>query len=184
MAIITLYSDRHVLALGLEQALGPNHRLMKGDWESLDAGVAAPGNGFNARVVRTLLVGDEPRDVVFAGPHRSRAFVTTAHRGQNMPASPGPQLTTEGVGRSDVWVFNATNLSAAPTVLTFFADTPRALAVTPDGLSTYVSSADPTKMAIYRIDNTRLLGDSLVASSTPLTLTDLAACAWNHRPAG
>jgi len=34
------------------------------------------------RVVRTLLVGDEPRDIVFAGPGRNRAFITTAHRGQ------------------------------------------------------------------------------------------------------
>src|SRR6266511_3290111 len=32
------------------------------------------------RVVRTLLVGDEPRDVVFAGSP-ARAFLTTAHRG-------------------------------------------------------------------------------------------------------
>ncbi|MBV8881013.1 MAG: hypothetical protein JO332_13670, partial [Planctomycetaceae bacterium] len=35
------------------------------------------------RVVRTLLVGDEPRDILFAGPHHDRAFITTAHRGQN-----------------------------------------------------------------------------------------------------
>src|SRR5207244_5444302 len=40
------------------------------------------------RVVRTLLVGDEPRDIVFAGPGRSRAFITTAHRGQNSPIDP------------------------------------------------------------------------------------------------
>src|SRR5207253_4090828 len=33
-------------------------------------------------VVRTLIVGDEPRDIVFAGPGRTRAFITTAHRGQ------------------------------------------------------------------------------------------------------
>ena len=33
------------------------------------------------RVVRTLLVGDEPRDIVFAGTNRDRAFITTAHRG-------------------------------------------------------------------------------------------------------
>ena len=32
-------------------------------------------------VIRTLLVGDEPRDIVFAGTP-SRAFITTAHRGQ------------------------------------------------------------------------------------------------------
>lgn len=34
------------------------------------------------RVVRTLLVGDEPRDIVFAGSPQ-RAFITTAHRGQH-----------------------------------------------------------------------------------------------------
>src|SRR5512145_2445381 len=56
------------------------------------------------RVTRTLLVGDEPRDIVFAGTGGNRAFVSTAHRGQQrlqggLPASvftPGvanPQLT-------------------------------------------------------------------------------------------
>ena len=47
-------------------------------------------------VARTLLVGDEPRDIVFAGPGRKRAFITTAHRGQNIPFD--PQLSTPGVG--------------------------------------------------------------------------------------
>ena len=37
------------------------------------------------RVVRSLLVGDAPRDIVFAGPGGDRAFVTAAHRGQNIP---------------------------------------------------------------------------------------------------
>ena len=46
------------------------------------------------RVTRTLLVGDEPRDIVFAGPGGNRAFITTAHRGQNCPGD--PQLTTPG----------------------------------------------------------------------------------------
>src|SRR5262245_6523502 len=54
------------------------------------------GGGF-PRVVRTLLVGDEPRDIVFAGPKRSRAFITTAHRGQN--SLNDPQINTPGVGR-------------------------------------------------------------------------------------
>ena len=36
-----------------------------------------------AKVVRTLLVGDEPRDIHFAGTAFNRAFITTAH--------PGPQ---------------------------------------------------------------------------------------------
>ena len=34
-----------------------------------------------ARVVRTLLTCDEPRDIVFAGPGNGRAFVTTSRRG-------------------------------------------------------------------------------------------------------
>ena len=96
-----------------------------------------------ARVVRTLLVGDEPRDIVFGGPSHDRAFITTAHRGQN--SSIDPQLTTPGVGRADVWVFDATNLGATLggqplTILTLFADTPRALAVTPDGNTVYAAA--------------------------------------------
>src|ERR1044071_9372814 len=35
------------------------------------------------RVTRTLLVGDEPRDIVFAG-NPQRAFISTQHRGQQL----------------------------------------------------------------------------------------------------
>src|SRR5262245_23205142 len=103
------------------------------------------------RVVRTLLVGDEPRDVVFAGSPQ-RAFITTAHRGQHrthssiadVPGAGDPQLTTPGVGRADVWVFNPANPGAAlggrpVRIMTFFTDTPRALAVSPDKLTVYVA---------------------------------------------
>jgi DNA-binding beta-propeller fold protein YncE len=93
-------------------------------------------------VVRTLLVGDEPRDIVFAGPGKSRAFVTTAHRGQNAPFD--PQLSTPGVGRADVWVFDADDLGASLggdplTIVNLFTDTPRALAVSPDGSHVYAA---------------------------------------------
>jgi DNA-binding beta-propeller fold protein YncE len=99
--------------------------------------------GEGGRVVRTLLVGDEPRDIVFAGPEMSRAFITTAHRGQNNPHD--PQLTTAGVGRADVWVFDAhqrasSTLGGTPlNIITLFSDTPRALAVTPDGRRVYAA---------------------------------------------
>lgn len=94
---------------------------------------ASPG-----RVVRTLLVGDEPRDIVFAGPGRQRAFITTAHRGQNVPYN--PQLTTPGVGRADVWVFDARATDGKPlNVVTLFTDTPRALAVSADGSQVYAA---------------------------------------------
>jgi len=105
-------------------------------------------------VARTLLVGDEPRDIVFAGTGGNRAFISTAHRGQHRthgsisgvfggsnPAD--PRLTTPGIDRADVWVFDATNLGntigGTPVdVLTFFSDTPRALAT--DGTTVYVAA--------------------------------------------
>jgi YVTN family beta-propeller protein len=96
-------------------------------------------------VVRTLLVGDEPRDIVFAGPGGNRAFITAAHRGQNSPytgsINPG-ELATPGIGRADVWVFDATapgaSLGGNPlTIVTLFGDTPRPLAVSPDGATVY-----------------------------------------------
>ncbi len=106
-------------------------------------------------VRRTLLVGDEPRDIVFAGPGNARAFITTAHRGQHrtdpsltgVPAVPGagdPQLTTEGIGRADVWVFDATNLGTTLggtplRIVTVFGDTPRALARSQDGTKVWVA---------------------------------------------
>ncbi len=96
----------------------------------------------SARVVRTLLVGDEPRDLVFAGPGKQRAFITTAHRGQNVGFD--PQFTTPGIGRADVWVFDAaalgTSLGGTPlTIVNLFTDTPRALAVSPDGNTVYAA---------------------------------------------
>ena len=93
------------------------------------------------RVVRTLHVGDDPQDVVFAGPGRKLGFVTSAHRGQNSPW-PRSEFATPGVGRADVWVFDATSLGSSlggdpRTVLTLFGDRPRALAASPDGSRVY-----------------------------------------------
>ena len=92
------------------------------------------------RVIQTLWVGDEPRDIVFAGANRERAFVTTAHRGQNSPVDPA--LNTPSVGRADVWVFDSTALDDSPggqalDIVTLFGATPRPLAVASDGLSVF-----------------------------------------------
>jgi DNA-binding beta-propeller fold protein YncE len=104
------------------------------------------------RVTRTLLVGDEPRDIVFAGSP-VRAFITTAHRGQHrtdaslssVPGAGDPQLTTPSIGRNDVWVFDPSSLGATVggtplRIMNFYSDTPRALAVSPDGNTVYVAA--------------------------------------------
>jgi len=97
------------------------------------------------RVLRTLLVGDEPRDIVFAGVTRERAFVSAASRGQNKPGFTSALLTTPATGRADIWVFDASqldeSLSGKPVViLTLPADLPRALAVSADGRSVYAAT--------------------------------------------
>lgn len=98
----------------------------------------------SGHVKRTLLVGDEPRDIVFAGKNTARrAFITAAHRGQNAPFD--PQSTTPGVGRADVWVFDVANLGTSLggtplTIVNLFSDVPRALAATGDGKKVYAAS--------------------------------------------
>ena len=120
------------------------------------------------RVTRTLLVGDEPRDIVFAGAGGNRAFITTAHRGQNtsLQSAIHTVLTTEGIGRADVWVFDATSLGATLegtplTVITLFGDTPRALAASADGSTVYA--------AVFHSGNqTTALSEGAVCDGGPL----------------
>jgi DNA-binding beta-propeller fold protein YncE len=124
------------------------------------------------KVERTLLVGDAPRDIVFAGGNKQFAFITTAHRGQNGPddAPIDAQLTTPGVGRADVWVFNTAaigdSLGGDPVnVITLFGDTPRALAVSPDGNTVYA--------AVFHSGNrTTTLGEDNLNKRGPVVSAD------------
>lgn len=88
---------------------------------------------------QTLLVGDEPRDIVFAGSSENKAFITAAHRGQNLISD--PQLYSPGVARADVWVFEQDSQQQARliNVVSLFGDTPRALAVSNDKSSVYAA---------------------------------------------
>lgn len=112
------------------------------------------------RVVRTLHVGDEPRDIVFAS---GKAFITTAHRGQNTPWQDG-SFATPSIGRADVWVFDAADpgpgMGGTPiTVINLFSDRPRALAVSPDGTRVYA--------AAFRSGNqTVAVGEGLVCNGS------------------
>src|SRR5258708_2118035 len=140
-------------------------------------------------VVRTLLVGDEPRDIVFAGS-AGRAFITTAHRGQQRtdPSIAGvegagdPQMTTPSVPRADVWVFDpahlGTTLGGTPVrIMTFFTDTPRALAVSADGNTVFVpgfKTANPTSLFNKARQCTGF------NTSQPCTLSDLSVSPGGH----
>jgi DNA-binding beta-propeller fold protein YncE len=95
-----------------------------------------------ARVTRTLLTCDEPRDIVFAGPANGRAFVTAARRGQNCPVNQDPQ--TAGIGRAIVQVYDGTSLDGTLAgtplaTLVLFGDTPRSLARSADGSTVYAA---------------------------------------------
>ena len=104
-----------------------------------------------ARVVRTLLVGDEPRDIVFA---KHKAFISTAHRGQQrlnptlagVEGAGNPELHTPGIGRADIWIFDTLNLDGdledslggkPLEIATMFGDTLRGLAVSNDQNTVY-----------------------------------------------
>ena len=111
------------------------------------------------RVVRTLIVGDEPRDIVFAGTGGNRAFITTAHRGQQrtdasiaaVSGAGDPQLTTQGVPRADVWVFDATNLGT-----TFGGGCHSATCSSPDSTQVIFDRSTPMVTSVSAIsDSTR-----------------------------
>lgn len=72
------------------------------------------------RVTRTILVGDEPADVVFAGPKGSKAFVSLALSNRLVsfdPNAAAPTFTTTAIQGSQ----------------------PRALATSPDGTKVYLA---------------------------------------------
>ena len=120
------------------------------------------------RVIDTLLVGDEPRDIVFAGPNNALAFITTAHRGQNGPDDTpvNAELFKPSAGRADVWVFDATERGATlggnpVSVLSMFGDTPRALTVSPDGNTVYAA-------VMHSGNRTTALGENLIGKPGPV----------------
>ncbi len=127
------------------------------------------------RVARTLHVGDEPGDLVFAGASNRWAFVTTAHRGQHSPnggrgnrtsftSADDSDYRTPGEPRADVWVFDTTGLGTAlggapASVIELFSDKPRALAVSPDGNTVYAA-------AFHSGNETTVVNEGLVCDTS------------------
>jgi YVTN family beta-propeller protein len=122
--------------------------------------------GTQPHVQRTLLVGDEPNDIVFAGRDHNLAFITAAYRGQNHPGFDPEHLTQPGLGRADVWVYDSNSLQGSDinggplTILNLFTDSLRALAALPDGSRVYAA-------AFTSGNNTTTVDASVVGGGKP-----------------
>lgn len=85
-------------------------------------------------VRRTIDVGDEPTDILFAGPGGQKAFVCVSGGGRQTISG---QSITGASGA--VKIFDPNNLAAAPQVINIFAKQPRALARDASGGQVFVS---------------------------------------------
>ena len=116
-------------SLGREPSLGQcEHRQRGREHCTCHAHAAGRRRAARHRIRRTHQVPGVHHD---SAPRAERAFA--------------PQLTTPGVGRADVWVFNATNLGTSLggtplTIINLFSDMPRALAASPDGSTVYAAA--------------------------------------------
>ncbi|HKG12182.1 MAG TPA: DUF4214 domain-containing protein [Pyrinomonadaceae bacterium] len=86
-------------------------------------------------VTRTIDVGDEPTDVLFAGAGGAKAFVCVSG-GASISTT---NSNTAVLGRGQVKIFDAANPAAAPQVLNIFGKQPRALARDAAGGRVFVS---------------------------------------------
>ena len=121
-------------------------------------------------VKKTLHVGDEPQDIVFAGHNKARAFVTSAHRGQHSPSE--LDAMTPGTDRADVWVFDAASADVEK-IITLFGMAPRGLAVTPDGRTVYAAIYKSGNQTTTAAHNYRTWGATSTLNGKPGPNTDV-----------
>lgn len=122
------------IPVGLEPvsvALRNNNEAWVANWLSDSISVVDLAT---ASVVRTVDVGDEPTDIIFAGSTREMAFVCVSGGGSLLSGTPIANL-----GRGQIKVFDPTTTLASPTTIEIFGKQPRALARNSDGSRVFVS---------------------------------------------
>ncbi len=149
--IVELADEQLQLVDSVSVGLEPIAVAVKDDSEvwvvnHLSDSVSIVDVGIQPRVRQTLLVGDEPRDIVFAGADGQRAFIAAAFRGQNHPEFNPDHLTEPGLGRADIWVYDSNALDSEDinggplAIMNLFTDSVRSLAALPDGSRVYAAS--------------------------------------------
>jgi YVTN family beta-propeller protein len=122
------------IPVGLEPvsvAVRGNNEAWVANWlsDSISIVDLATGN-----VVRSIDVGDEPTDILFAGSNREIAFVCVSGGGSLLSNTPLDRL-----GRGWVKVFDAATPTLTPQTIEIFGKQPRALARNADGSRVFVS---------------------------------------------
>jgi YVTN family beta-propeller protein len=87
-----------------------------------------------ANVVKTIEVGDEPTDIIFAGSAREMAFVCVSGGASLLSG-----ISVDQLGHGQVKVFDPNNLTASPVTIDILAKQPRALARNADGSRVFIS---------------------------------------------
>ena len=185
LSVFQLVSGLPVLTAEIPVGLEPvsvavrnNREAWVANWLSDSVSIVdlAAGN-----VVRTIDVGDEPTDILFAGTAKELAFVCIAG-GFSMPVTnSSPTL----VGHGQVKIFDPANPTAAPQVLTLFAKQPRALARDAAGARVFVSVFDSGNQTTIVPESVVSANGGLPAPNPPMDIlfTDVYAdggWAWRN----
>ena len=121
------------IPVGLEPvsvAVRNNNEAWVANWLSDSISIVDLATG---AVVRTMDVGDEPTDIIFAGSNREMAFVCVSGGGAL------PSISLDRLGRGQIKVFDPANTALPPTTIEIFGKQPRALARNTDGSRVFVS---------------------------------------------
>jgi YVTN family beta-propeller protein len=138
LSVFQLVSGTPVLTAEIPVGLEPvsvaarnNREAWVVNWLSDSVSIVDLATG---NVTRTIDVGDEPTDVLFAGSAREMAFVCVSGGGSLMNG-----LSLDRIGRGQVKVFDPANPTGASQTIEIFGKQPRALARDATGARVFVS---------------------------------------------
>ncbi|MBC7931868.1 MAG: DUF4214 domain-containing protein, partial [Rubrivivax sp.] len=168
LSVFQLVSGSPVLTAEIPVGLEPvsvaarnNREAWVVNWLSDSVSVVDLATG---NTTRTIDVGDEPTDILFAGPSGEKAFICVSGGGQQ---TIGFSQITGGSGV--VKVLDPNNLNAAPLAIPIFGKQPRALARSSDGLRVFVSVFESGNQTTIVPEKVVTAGGGLPPPNMPVT---------------